>query len=184
MYENRLSPCPDRQPAMAEIPICTGKILESVPHIAAKGEFDMVDTRGYICPPGADGAEGLEGSARHGGSPGGGRRSGGEHHPLRPLPGYQSARRRRTGLETDPDEIKDRRGARRLPACRFPVPRFEVRMSPAFLWPPRSGGRALESVREAAHLVDDAQGHRLLAVDHAAHVRGHVVLFSIRAWNF
>ncbi len=30
MYENRLSPCPDRQPAMAE--------------------FDMVDTRGYICP--------------------------------------------------------------------------------------------------------------------------------------
>ena len=29
---------------------CTGKILESVPHIAAKGEFDMVDTRGYICP--------------------------------------------------------------------------------------------------------------------------------------
>ncbi len=31
-------------------PFCTGKILESVPHIAAKGEFDMVDTRGYICP--------------------------------------------------------------------------------------------------------------------------------------
>jgi hypothetical protein len=23
-------------------PFCTGKILESVPHIAAKGEFDMV----------------------------------------------------------------------------------------------------------------------------------------------
>ena len=61
MYENRLSPCPDRQPAMAEnFPFCTGKILESVPHIAAKGEFDMVDTRGYICPPGADGAEALK----------------------------------------------------------------------------------------------------------------------------
>ena len=37
---------------------------------------------------------------------------------------------------------------------------------------------ALESVREAAHLVDDAQGHCLLSIDHTANVGGHIVLFQ------
>lgn len=105
-------------------PFCTGKILESVPHIAAKGEFDMVDTRGYICPTPVlmvqkalkDRPAMVEVLAEAG-------RSGGEHHPLRPLPGLSGQQDGgRTGLETDPDEIKDRRGARRLPACRFSCP--------------------------------------------------------------
>ena len=101
-------------------PFCTGKILESVPHIAAKGEFDMVDTRGYICPTPvlmvqkalkdrpamvevlAEAGAAVENITRFAHSQ-----------------GYQVSK---TGLETDPDEIKDRRGARRLPACRFSCP--------------------------------------------------------------
>lgn len=51
MHENLPSPCPDGQPAMtANSPISQGENFGSVPHIAVKGEFDMVDTRGYICP--------------------------------------------------------------------------------------------------------------------------------------
>ena len=34
----------------ANSPISQGENFGSVPHIAVKGEFDMVDTRGYICP--------------------------------------------------------------------------------------------------------------------------------------
>lgn len=105
-------------------PFCTGKILESVPHIAAKGEFDMVDTRGYICPTPvlmvqkalkdrpamvevlAEAGAAMENITRFAHSQ-----------------GYQVSKTAgRTGLETDPDEIKDRRGARRLPACRFSCP--------------------------------------------------------------
>ena len=34
----------------ANSPISQGENFGSVPPIAVKGEFDMVDTRGYICP--------------------------------------------------------------------------------------------------------------------------------------
>ena len=96
-------------------PFCTGKILESVPHIAAKGEFDMVDTRGYICPTPVlmvqkalkDRPAMVEVLAEAGAA-------------VENISGQQDGGR--TGLETDPDEIKDRRGARRLPACRFSCP--------------------------------------------------------------